>query len=410
MILIFDLFETLIRNNSMDFNRALVHNYHCNNVEPEKGIEEALKCFTKMGIPMYALSNSGFSSAAVSGLLENLGLRQYFTDVFSSADFGKTKPSKEFFELAINRALEDNPWEEHKDIFFVGDLYDNDVGGVLGAGITPIWINSKPADSGADSHPDYDGYEVESTEYLCPLVKKIYEKMTFPSLLETTLNTRDLGGYEVRDGRVTKKLVILRSDRQAYPSENDMFFLKKNNITTIIDMRDERDVELGPSGFANKEDFTYLNIPIVEGSAVPPSVEAVPRSYMDIAHSVNMHRVFDAIADAKGGVMFNCFAGKDRSGVVSALLLTLCGVKDEDIVDNYLLTKICNKNRFKLVRKNRPEIDINIVIPRKSFMQDFLKMLYDKYEYIEDYFEAIGVKPDTVRKIKEKMLGEDKYV
>lgn len=105
------------------------------------------------------------------------------------------------------------------------------------------------------------------------------------SLLSTTENTRDLGGYITRTGKQTRCESILRSDVQNYPSEEDIEFLKAKNITTIIDMRGQKDVERKPSGFAGRNDFEYYNFQIIEGSGVPESVEAVPISYMSIARA-----------------------------------------------------------------------------------------------------------------------------
>ena len=149
--------------------------------------------------------------------------------------------------------------------------------------------------------------------------------MAFPkSLLETTLNTRDLGGYQSElCGKRLKSWKILRSDVQNYPSDNDISLLKKHNILTIIDMRGKKDVLKKPSGFADKEGFVYINIPIDEGSGIPESVDVVSKTYMNIAQSKNMVQVFQSIASASHGVMINCTAGKDRTGVVCAVLLGL---------------------------------------------------------------------------------------
>ena len=225
------------------------------------------------------------------------------------------------------------------------------------------------------------------------------------SLLETTLNTRDLGGYRsTSNGVLLRNWMILRSDVQNYPSDNDVSFLKNRNILTIIDMRGEKDIQRKPSGFENREGFFYNNIQIDEGSGVPESPEYVSESYMKIAESKNMPEVFRTIANAPGGVMFNCSAGKDRSGVVSAILLWLCGVSREDIIYDYMITKICNKERFELLHKNFPEIDMNIVIPREDYMKDFLKSMKIKYKDATGYLKEIGLEDNEIKKINGKLL------
>lgn len=212
------------------------------------------------------------------------------------------------------------------------------------------------------------------------------------SLLETTLNTRDLGVYRsAMTGKRMRIWRILRSDVQNYPSENDIRLLTERKIRTIIDMRGEKEVQRRPSGFADREGFVYCNIPIEEGSGIPGCIDAVSDSYIKIAESRRMADVFRAIAMAPDGVMINCTAGKDRTGVVSAILLGVCGVPDVEIIADYMYTKAYSMERFALIHKNFPEIDMRIVIPRERYMAEFLARLRGKYGGFPEYLTAIGV-------------------
>lgn len=227
------------------------------------------------------------------------------------------------------------------------------------------------------------------------------------SLLETTLNTRDLGGYPSEmTGKSLRQWSVLRSDVQNYPSDRDAALLISKNICTIIDLRGEKDVQRKPSGFCDRAGFTYHNIPIDEGSGIPESVDAVSASYMMIAESKNIADVFKTIAAAPEGVMFNCTAGKDRTGVVSAVLLGLCGVPDETIVYDYMLTKRCNRERFELIHRNVPEIDMNIVIPQERYMVEFIGKLKEKYGSYRGYLSAIGLSDDEIDGLKRKLCQE----
>ena len=240
------------------------------------------------------------------------------------------------------------------------------------------------------------------------------------SLLETTLNTRDLGGYRIDGGddriaaeykggddttgteRYTKYGRIIRSDVANYPSENDIAFLKNSSITTIIDTRSAKEKERRPHGLAKMEGFDYYDIPVDEGSGVPDSVEDVPDSYYKIAHSANISEVFKIIADADSEVMFNCTAGKDRSGVISALILWLCGVRKSDIVYDYMRTKENNVKRFEQIRQNFPDLDMNIVIPNENNMTKFMEMIEDSHGTVQDYFTSIGITDE----IQQKIIGK----
>ena len=223
------------------------------------------------------------------------------------------------------------------------------------------------------------------------------------SLLGTTQNTRDLGGYRTREGILTKEESILRSDVQNFPGEEDFEYLRSKGITTIIDMRGQKDVDRRPSGFAGRNDFAYYNFQISEGSGVPESVDAVPKSYICIAKAQAMPDVFRCIAKAKTGVMFNCTAGKDRTGVVAAILLLHVGVSDKDIIDNYVLTREYEKERLELVHKNFPEIDMNIVTPCRMFMEQFLTLFREEYGDTDTYFRSLGLNEEEIQAIRDKL-------
>ena len=242
------------------------------------------------------------------------------------------------------------------------------------------------------------------------------------SLLETTLNTRDLGMYRIegmqtddadtyrKDGihingkdSYTKTGRILRSDLPKNPSERDIAFLRDSDITTVIDLRDRAALAACPHGLAGREGFTYHSFPIEEGSGIPESVEAVPGSYLAIAESKGLTDVFRCMAESQHGILFNCSAGKDRSGVVSALLLLLCGVRQSDVVFDYMVTKQCNQARFELIRERLPELDMNIVIPQEKYMTEFMSLLFEKYGSIENYYLAMGINERMQEKIRRTM-------
>ncbi len=228
--------------------------------------------------------------------------------------------------------------------------------------------------------------------------RKIY------SLLETTLNTRDLGGYRI-DGteRFTQYGRLIRSDVANYPSEKDIEFLKNTATTTVIDTRSAEEKERKPHGLANEEGFKYYDIPINEGSGLPESVEAVPDSYFQIAHAANIGDVFKTIANAESAVMFNCTAGKDRTGVISALILWLCGVRKSDIVYDYMRTKENDKRRFEQIHQNFPELDMNIVIPNENNMTKFMEMIEESHGSVQEYFSSIGITSEVQQRLCEKL-------
>ena len=115
----------------------------CNNFELDSKVEELLRFCSQKNIPMYVLSNSGFSGGALMEILNRYGIGKYINKLWSSADYGRVKPDRGLFEYAVNNALVDNPDETKEDIFYIGDMYETDVMGASGVGIKSIWLNKK---------------------------------------------------------------------------------------------------------------------------------------------------------------------------------------------------------------------------------------------------------------------------
>ena len=122
-----------------------------NAMEPAPGIAEMLSKLQAKGIPMYVLSNSGFTADALLTILNRLGIGHFFSKVWSSAEYGRTKPDRGFFEQAIATALSEHPEEKREDITFVGDIYETDVIGAFNAGIKAAWIDREGARD--EAHP-----------------------------------------------------------------------------------------------------------------------------------------------------------------------------------------------------------------------------------------------------------------
>ncbi len=115
----------------------------CNDFVSDPVMERFLQECSLRNIPMYVLSNSGFRAGALMEILNRFDIGKYFINLWSSADFGRIKPCRDFFELAVRTALKDNPFERREDIIFIGDMYDTDVTGAYNAGIKSVWLNKK---------------------------------------------------------------------------------------------------------------------------------------------------------------------------------------------------------------------------------------------------------------------------
>ena len=143
----------------------------CNDFVLDPEIERFLQKCSQMNIPMYVLSNSGFRAESLMVVLNRFGIGKYFTQLWSSANFGRIKPCREFFELAIGTALSENPDEARENMVFIGDIYETDVVGAHNAGIKSAWLNKK---NGNDEN-GWATYNIASADQLITILEGEYE-------------------------------------------------------------------------------------------------------------------------------------------------------------------------------------------------------------------------------------------
>ena len=227
--------------------------------------------------------------------------------------------------------------------------------------------------------------------------------MNYISLLESTYNTRDLGGIAAADDKITRYNVFWRSDVPIHPTAADINIMRKNNITTVVDFRRDDETAAMPNGFGAKEGFVYYSIPVSEGSEVPKTPQEVAPSYLRIADAAKaMKKAFSIFAETESGILFNCHSGKDRTGVVAAILLMLAGVDKKDIVDNYMLSKMYLRGSFKALLLRRPEMDMKVILPSETFISEFMALFESKYGSAEKYLRKIGVTDKNIAALKSK--------
>ncbi len=225
------------------------------------------------------------------------------------------------------------------------------------------------------------------------------------SLLESTLNTRDLGGHRTKTGGITRFHRVWRSDVPAHPTARDAETLKSAGITTLADLRTEAEKERTPSPLAGVPGFRCVSLPIREGSAVPPTLDAVPDTYLQIAASPQTAEVLRLIAQEEAGILIHCSAGKDRTGVICALVLLFCGVSREEITTDYCQSGRNMQPALAPYLAAHPEIDSRIVTADERSIRAFLTRFAGEYGSAERYAAAMGLEPDWIGSLRGKMLG-----
>ena len=119
-------------------------------------------------------------------------------------------------------------------------------------------------------------------------------------------------------------LRYIRSDVPLQVTEEEKQWLAGHNITTVVDLRTERERAAKPCPLEQDGRFRCLHLPVAGGDALPESPAWVAQSYINMADD-RMERILKIITEAESNVLFFCTAGKDRTGVVAALLQRRAG-------------------------------------------------------------------------------------
>ena len=182
------------------------------------------------------------------------------------------------------------------------------------------------------------------------------------SLLRSTLNTRALpvGG-----------LRYIRSDAPLCLTEEEIQWLLDNHITTLVDLRSAQELEHKPCPLQDVAGFTYYHIPVTGGGDTPKSREHLYEVYRGMVDA-QMDTILETILNAASNVMYFCTAGKDRTGVVSALLLKRLGISEEVIVEDYMKSKDKLLDMLTSYVKNHPEVVTDIIIPQEENIRQVL--------------------------------------
>ncbi len=157
-----------------------------------------------------------------------------------------------------------------------------------------------------------------------------------------TFNLRDLGGYPVRGGGSLRWRTLFRSDALHRIDDAGRQVLAGLNLRTVIDLRTHEEAEIAPSALGPAPGPQRSHIPLLntpDFNQLPLELTAVYRYLVDargssIAAAIGRLSAPDALPG-----LIHCSAGKDRTGLLSALILAAVGVEDDDIAADYALSR-----------------------------------------------------------------------
>jgi protein-tyrosine phosphatase len=242
--------------------------------------------------------------------------------------------------------------------------------------------------------------------------------------LDAVHNFRDLGGYPTADGRTTRWRTLYRADGLYRLSGDDLEAVRDLGLKTVIDLRTFTELDKRGRFPVGEVPVAFHHLPIMDVTwsaqefdpQDTPIAQFLFERYLDMIETgePRIVTVFSVLAEPDAlPAVFHCAAGKDRTGIVAALLLSSIGVSDEDVVADYALTGEAMARMRAWAELNQPEWMAIIEASPAAFlaahpdaMRSLLRLIRDVYGSPRDYVRSLGVTDEVLAKLEANLLTD----
>ncbi len=245
--------------------------------------------------------------------------------------------------------------------------------------------------------------------------------------LSAPVNLRDLGGIAI-DGGVLRHGLAIRTDDLAYVTAEVVAELVAAGLTAIIDLRSPAEVAATGRGPFGQRALGYHHLPLIANvadsmaaDAADLSHEGMGKMYVRMVETAAPQLVtaLNVIAYSPGATAFHCAAGRDRTGVLAAMLLLVLGAQDDDIVADYSRT---GENMIAIMQRTAPVMgamwralgfepdarQASSALLEGSMevsMRSLLATLRERHGDTLAPLRAAGLSDDTIARLRERALA-----
>ena len=238
--------------------------------------------------------------------------------------------------------------------------------------------------------------------------------------LEAVHNFRDLGGYPARDGSITRWNQLYRADGLHRLSAADIEAVRLLGLRTVVDLRSDAEIEKWGTFPRDAIEVTFAHHPVIdqtwqhEGFEHLTEHEFLVRAYDDmlVVGSTRFRQAIEQLARPGAlPAVFHCAAGKDRTGLLAAMLLESLGVPRQVVLADYELTVAGMERMRAWLLANHPELAANLAGVPAAFMAalpaalgDVLDHLVAAHGSVYEFVRSIGVSADVLDTLADHLL------
>ena len=240
---------------------------------------------------------------------------------------------------------------------------------------------------------------------------------------DACLNIRDLGGYPIANGGVTRWGTLLRGDTLTRLSCTGRAALIDYGVRTIIDLRSPGEIATDRHPFAESSSgIAYHSLPLFADHD-PQNADWISTAYslaevyeVTLAQSQDrITNVLRTIATADSGtVLFHCHAGKDRTGLIAMFLLAIAGVPDQAIIADYALSDqnlalLHNEilARFADQPERQQQLE-RLLRTNPEYMHTTLQLLRERHGGSLSYLSSAGLTMPEIDLLRQRLTPNER--